>query len=95
MKLVVLYRPDSEYARAVEMFVHDFKRQHEGVGRRLEVIDYDTREGQAEASIYDVMSQPALLVQADDGQLVKNWEGGNLPMLDEVASYFYTSGSTI
>lgn len=93
MRLVVLYRPDSEDSRAVETFVHDFKQQHEGVGRRLEVIDYDSREGQAEASIYDIMAQPALLVKADDGQLVKYWSGSGLPLLDEVASYFYTSGA--
>lgn len=94
MKLLVIYRPDSEFARGVETFIHDFKHRHEGVGRRLEVLNYDTREGMAEASLYDIMAQPAILVLADDGQMVNHWEGGTMPLMDEVASYFYTSGAS-
>lgn len=91
MKLLVLYRPQSEHARTVETFVHDFKRQHEGVGRRIEVIDYDTREGQAEASIYDIMDHPALLVLGDDGHMAASWVGPQMPLMDEVAAYFQSS----
>ena len=60
MKVVVLYRPDSEYARIVEEFVHDYKRTHEG--DRVEMLNYDSRDGSAIASLYDVMSsQPSSL----------------------------------
>jgi len=93
MKLLILYRPNSEYARDVETFIHDFKQRHEGIGRRMEVIDYDTREGQAEASIYDIMAHPAILVLGDDSSMVASWSGPELPLMNEVAAYFYTSGS--
>lgn len=91
MKLLVIYRPNSESARAVETFVHDFQRQHEGIGRRLEVINVDSRDGMATLSLYDIMQHPALMVLADNGQLVHHWTGQTLPLMDEVASYFYTS----
>lgn len=93
MRLLVIYRPNSEYARAVEMFIHDFQRQHEGVGRRMEVLNVDSRDGMATMSLYDVMQHPALMVLADDGQLIHHWTGASLPLMDEVASYFYTSHS--
>ena len=91
MKLVVMYRPESEFSRAVETFVGDFKRRHEGVGRRIEVINVDSREGMANMSLYDIMEQPALMVLSDDGQALKIWTGSVLPLMDEVAAYFYTT----
>jgi len=91
MKLLVLYRPNSEYSRGIETFIHDFKRRHETPAERMEVINVDSREGVAMSSLYDIMQQPALMVLADDGSLVKYWEGNQLPLMDEVAGYFYTS----
>jgi hypothetical protein len=93
MKLVVLYRPDSEHARAVETFIHDFQRNHEGLGRRLEVINVDSRDGMATMSLYDLVDKPALMVLNDDSQMVKEWQGPQLPLMDEVAGYFYMAGT--
>lgn len=90
MKLVVIYRPNSETARGVETFIGDFERQHEGLGRRLEILNVDSRDGSAMMSLYDIMQHPALMVLSDDGRLIHHWVG-NLPLLDEVASYFYTA----
>jgi hypothetical protein len=91
MKLIVLYRPESEFSRAVETFVTDFNRLHEGIGRRVEVLNVDTRDGMALMSLYDIMEHPVLMVLSDDGQQVKSWAGPQLPLMDEVASYFYTA----
>jgi hypothetical protein len=87
MRLVVLYRPDSEYARAVENFVHDYQRWHDG--GRVELLNYDSRDGSATASLYDIVQQPAILVLRDDGSVLKSWEGPTMPLMDEVASYSY------
>lgn len=87
--MVVLYRPNSEFARGVEEFVRDLQHQ-EGVDERhLEVLDFDSRDGSATASLYDIMSQPAILVTADDGGYVKHWQG-DLPMTREVAGYIFS-----
>ena len=93
MRLVVVYRPNSEFARPVEMFIHEFKSRHEGPGRRMEVLSTESREGAAMMSLYDIMQHPVLMVLADDGQVVHYWAGSTLPLMDEVASYFYTSQS--
>jgi hypothetical protein len=89
MKVVILYRPESEQARAVETFMHDFKARNAGI--KVEVVDVDSRDGIAMASLYDVMQKPAILAMADDGSLLKYWIGEDLPLIDEVASYAYAS----
>lgn len=91
MKVLVLYRPNSEYGRSVETFIRDFRYQHEAEADKLEVIDLDSRGGVATASLYDILDHPAVLVLADDGQLIKAWIGNNLPLMEEVASYVYQS----
>jgi hypothetical protein len=93
MRLIVIYRPDSEFARPVETFVHDFQRLHEGPGRRMEVLSTETRDGSSTMTLYDIFEAPAVLVIGDDGQLAKHWTGGQLPLMDEVASYFYNAQS--
>jgi hypothetical protein len=85
MKVLVLYRPNSEHGREVEEFIHDFQIRHRD--ERLEVLNIDTRDGSATASLYDVMRYPAILVLQTDGYLQKSWQGDQLPMMDEVASY--------
>jgi hypothetical protein len=90
MKVVILYRPKSEHTTKVETFIRDFKYRHEA--SRLEVIDADSREGIATATLYDVMSYPAILALRDDGSVLKSWEGEMLPLMDEVAYYTTSIG---
>lgn len=85
MKVLLLYRPNSEHARMVEEFVHEFQRRE--AARHIELLDVDSRDGSATASLYDIMQHPAILVLADDGQVLQMWVGPQLPMMDEVASY--------
>jgi hypothetical protein len=85
MKVLVLYRPNSEHGREVEEFIHDFQSRHRD--EHLEVLNIDTRDGSATASLYDVMRYPAILVVQTDGYLQKAWEGDRLPLMDEVVSY--------
>lgn len=85
MKVVVLYRPNSERARVIEEFVTDFQRRYNPA--KLEVQDFDSRDGSATASLYDIVAQPAILVLQDNGYLQKYWEGDQLPLMDEVAAY--------
>lgn len=87
MKVLVLYRPNSEFARMIEEFVHDLQTRHGVDERHLQVMDFDSRDGSATASMYDIMGQPVILVTGDDGSYVKHWEGSQLPLLDEVAGY--------
>ena len=90
VKLLILFRPDSEHATAVESFVRDFRQQHGLDDRKLEMLSLNTRDGAATASLYDVMQYPAILALADDGSVLNMWEGAELPMQDEVAGYIYS-----
>jgi len=88
MKIVVLYRPDSEHGRLVEEFIHNYQERHEA--GNLEILNIDSRDGIATASLYDVMQYPTILALRDDGSVLKSWEGEQLPLMDEVASYAFS-----
>ena len=90
MKVLVLYRPDSEFTRSVEEFVHDLRNRHNIDDRHLELIDIDSRDGIATASLYDIMTHPTVMIIGDDGGYIKGWESGTLPLIDEVISYVYS-----
>ena len=68
----------------MEDFIHDFQSRHSD---HLEIVDIDSREGAATASLYDVMQYPAIMVLQNDGAVQQVWQGTQLPMLDEVYSY--------
>lgn len=69
MKVIILYRPNSEHGTQVETFAHDFKKIHNA--DRLQVIDVDTMDGTSIASLYDVMQFPAVLALSDDGAILR------------------------
>lgn len=85
MKVLVLYRPNSEHGRIVEDFIHNLQNRVDRL--RLEVLNIDSRDGSAMASLYDIMSHPAVLVVQDDGYVQKSWIGEQLPLADEVIGY--------
>jgi hypothetical protein len=88
VKLLILYRPNSEHATEVESFVRDFQHNYE-VGKRVELISLNTRDGAATASLYDVMTYPAIMALADNGSVLNIWQGRPLPLMQEVAGYSY------
>jgi hypothetical protein len=90
VKLLILYRPNSEHETDVESFVREFQRRYE-VGRKLELVSVNTREGASTASLYDVVAYPAILVLGDDGVLVNFWQGLPLPLMDDVAGFAHST----
>jgi hypothetical protein len=85
MKVVILYRPNSEHRALVDTFVHDYQVRHGS--KNMELIDIDQRDGAATAALYDITNYPAILVIANDGTPLQMWQGTTLPLIDEVASY--------
>jgi hypothetical protein len=86
MKVLVLYRPDSEHASATEAFVRDLERRHE-LADRIEVVNIDSRAGSDMAKLYDIVQYPGILVLNDFGSIVRSWQGDQFPLLEEVAGY--------
>lgn len=88
MKLLIVYRPNSEHSTLIESFVRDLQHQHE-VEDKIEMISVDTREGAAMAAAYDIWEYPAIIAIANDGGTLNMWTGEQLPLMDEVVSYIY------
>ena len=89
MKVLILYRPESEHASTVELFVRDFQHQHD-LGNKIELVSVNTRDGAATASLYDIWAFPTIMVTGDDGRMINMWQGEPLPLMDEVAGYVYS-----
>lgn len=85
MRVLVLYRSNSEHGRLVEEFVHEFQNRHDS--DKIELLNVDTREGSATATLYDVVQYPAVMVLQSDGSLQRSWIGETLPLIDEVIAY--------
>lgn len=88
MKVVILYRPNSENSRIVEDFAREFAQRY--MDKKLELVSIDTRDGSATATLYDVMKYPTVLALADDGQVIHEWQD-SMPLLNEVS--YYTSST--
>lgn len=84
MKLVILYHLKDEFSTMVENFADDCKKR---TNREINLVDVDSREGTSLATVYGIVNYPAELVTKDDGQLMKYWEGSELPLYDEVMGY--------
>lgn len=84
MKVVVVYRRDSDHGREVADYLRDFTHQ---TGRELDVLDPDTKEGIDFCRVYDIVEYPTLVATSDDGQLQNSWRGRPLPTISEVSYY--------
>lgn len=84
MRLVVVYKRESDHAREVFDYLRDFARQ---TGRPIEEIDPESREGIDFCMTYDVVEYPSILALSESGQLQHMWRGRPLPTMSEVSFY--------
>ena len=84
MKVSIVYRDDSDHARAVIDFMRDYQRQ---TGRELEVIDPDSSEGAQFCRTYDIVEYPSVVAVSNDGVLQNLWRGTPLPLINELSYY--------
>lgn len=84
MRTFVVYKVESDHARAVIDYMADFKRQ---TGKDIETIDPDTRDGSALCQTYDIVEYPSVVSLDDNGVLQNMWRGLPLPTISEVSYY--------
>lgn len=84
MRVVVVYKAESDHAREVFDYLRDFERQ---TGRQIEEVNPDTREGADFARVYDIVEYPTMLALDSGGQLLSQWRGRPLPTISEVSYY--------
>lgn len=82
MRVVCVWRRESDYGRMVEEWMTEFERR---TGAEVESLDPDTKDGQSFARAYDVVEYPTILVLGERGEVVAMWRGQALPMFDEVS----------
>lgn len=84
MRVVVAYKQATDYARQVEDYIADFKRQ---TGHDLETLNPESLEGISFTSTYDILEYPTIVALSDDGQMQNMWRGLPLPTISEVSYY--------
>lgn len=84
MKVVVIYKDNSDHARDVLDYLRDFKRQ---TGHDLETMDPDTPDAANFCRTYDIVEYPTVAALSDDGVLQNMWRGLPLPTISEVSYY--------
>ena len=82
MKVVVVWRDNTDYAREVMTWIGEFERE---TGREVESLDPDTIEGEGFVRSRDIVQYPAVVVIDDRGAILKLWN--RLPQFDEVMFY--------
>lgn len=84
MRTFVVYKEESDHARAVIDYMHDFERQ---TGKQLEAVDPDTKDGADTCRAYDIVEYPSVVAVDNNGILQNLWRGLPLPTISEVSYY--------
>lgn len=84
MKVVCVWREESDYAREVMDFLRDFEIR---TGKTIESVDPDTIDGELFVRSRDILEYPAIVAVDDSGKVLQHWTGTPLPHIDEVSYY--------
>ena len=84
MRVVIVYKIESDHAREVLDYLDDMKRAS---GKELEELDPDTADGAHFCRTYDIVEYPTIVALDYSGQLQNMWRGRPLPTISEVSYY--------
>ncbi|MBQ3306174.1 hypothetical protein IJH02_01930 [Candidatus Saccharibacteria bacterium] len=85
MRVVCLYKRETDYGREVEDYLNDIGRMP--TKSEIEAIDPETIDGEIMARARDIVRYPAILALDGNGSVVQEWIGLPLPPIDEVVYY--------
>ncbi len=80
MKALIFTPPPDQPNVALTKLVRELKRRHV----QLELVDINSRDGSAQAQLYDVFAAPAIILTRDDGAPVASWRH-SLPQVDDLS----------
>jgi len=84
MRVIVIYKDQTDSTHTVLDFLHDFKYQ---TSHELETINPDTPDGMQFCDTYDIVEYPTIIAISDDGVMQNLWRGLPLPTISEVSGY--------
>jgi len=84
MRVVVIFKDQTDYARTITDYLRDFKVQ---TGHDLETIDPESGSGIQFCETYDIVEYPTIIALSDGGMMQNLWRGLPLPTISEVSYY--------
>ena len=84
MRVVIVWRDESDYGRTVTEWLHDCERR---IGVAPESLSPDEPEGESICKAYDIVEYPSMLAIDDGGKVMQMWRGRDLPRIDDVTYY--------
>jgi len=84
MRVVVVYKDQTDYTRTVLDYLRDVERQ---TGHALETVDPDTADGMLFCDTYGIVEYPTLIALSEDSSMQNMWRGLPLPTISEVSYY--------
>ena len=84
MRVVVVYKYESDHAREVLDYMRDFSRS---TGHKIEEVDPDTPSGAHFCRTYDIVEYPTMIALDSSGRMQQMWRGRPLPTISEVSFY--------
>jgi len=84
MRVVVVYKEESDYARSIIEYLRDFEHQ---TGHILETLNPETPAGIDFCLAYDIIEYPTMIALSEDGMVQNSWRGIPLPTISEVSYY--------
>jgi hypothetical protein len=84
MRVVVVYKDNSDYTRTVLDYLRDFEHQ---TGHVLETMDPDSLGGALFCETYGIVEYPTIIAVSEDSVMQDNWRGLPLPTISELSYY--------
>jgi hypothetical protein len=84
MRVVIIYRNESDYARYILDFLRDFEHQ---TGHTLDTLEPDSPEGMQFCDTYEIVEYPTVIALSDNSEMLNMWRGIPLPTISEVSFY--------
>ncbi len=86
MRLVVVWRRETDYGRDLEAWIREFERR---TRQEVENVNPESPEGEQFARAYGVVEYPTILALDDQGVQLAEWRGTLFPTFDEVAYWIF------
>jgi len=85
MKVVCVYKRETDYGREVEEFLNEIARK--GLPSEIEVLNPEEMNGEIFAQAHDIVRYPAIVAVDERGAELQRWVGLPLPAMDEIVYY--------
>lgn len=84
MRVVIIWRDNTDYARTVIDWLRDFELR---TGTTIESLSPDEPAGESLCRAYDIVEYPTMLALDNDGSVLSMWRGTSMPRIGDVSYY--------